>query len=149
MKKIITAIIFCTGFIFNTAFAEDDSIDAHIANTLFVLFKITNTCDIVNANDYQQSTFVYNGIVVTAFKSKSTNWTGFFKKIPPENLPPSAVLQIKNMYKSCSIENATLYFNGDGDIIYYAEVIVSSKCIVLKIQPSGDVKVFDCMNRKQ
>ena len=102
----------------------------------------------MNANDYQQSTFVYNGIVVTAFRSKSTNWIGFFKKLPPENLPANAVLQIKNTYKDCNIANATMYFNNDGNVIYYAEIRVSNKCIILKIQPSGDIKVFDCIKWK-
>jgi hypothetical protein len=144
MKKIILAMILSTGLIYPAAFADDDSINAHLAHTLSLIFKITDSNYSVNANDYQQSNFTYNGMPVTAFKSKTSNWVGFFKKLSASDLPENALSVIKSKYKECIIENVTMYFNSETDISYFAEIVANNKCIVLKIQPSGHIKIFNC-----
>ena len=89
MKRIILSVFLCSGLIYATAFAADDSINAHIAHTLYLIFKITDSNCLVNANDYHQTNLVYNGMAVTAFKSKS-GWVGFFKKLNAGDLPVNA-----------------------------------------------------------
>jgi len=142
MKKIVS-VIFCAVFISATAFAEDDSINTHIANTLFVLFKITNSATPVNANNYERYNYVYNGIVITAFTSKTTNWIGFFENLSATELPANALSQINSTFKNCTIQNAVIYFTDSADIIYYAEIKLQNKYIFLKIDSDGNVNVFD------
>lgn len=144
MKKIILAMILSSGLIYPAAFAADDNINAHLAHTLSLIFKITDSNYTVNANDYQQNNFIYNGMPVTAFKSKTSNWVGFFKKLSANDLPEKALSLIKSKYKECIIENVTMYFNSEIGISYFAELIANNKCIVLKIQSSGHIKVFNC-----
>src|SRR6187397_1427685 len=127
MKKIILAIALAAGLV-SGAFAGDDSINAHVNNTLHLLFKITDSNYMVNANNYQQKTFVYNGMPVTAFKNKTSGWHGFYKMLSPDDLPENAVSFIKSKYKDCIIKNATLYFNNEADLTYFAEIIVKNKC---------------------
>jgi hypothetical protein len=144
MKKIILAMVLSTGLIYPAAFAADDNINAHLAHTLSLIFKITDSNYLVSANDYQQSNFMYNGMPVTAFKSKTSNWVGFFKKLSASDLPENALSLIKSKYKECIVENVTMYFNSETDISYFAEIVANNKCIVLKIQPSGRMKIFNC-----
>ena len=136
-------MILCTAFISPATFAGDDSITSHIHNTLNLLFKITDSGNLINANDYQQITFVYNGMPVTAFKNKTSGWLGFFKKLAVDDLPGNAVSSITTKYKNCKIKNVIMYFNSQADLYYFAEIILNNKCIVLKIQPSGHVQVFN------
>jgi len=141
MKKIILAIVLTAG-LFSGAFAGDDSINAHINNTLHLLFKITDNKYVVDANNYQQKTFVYNGMPVTVFKNKTSGWYGFYKMLSPGDLPENAVSFIKSKYKNCTIKNVTLYFNNEADLTCFAEIIVKNKCIVLKVKPSGSIQAF-------
>lgn len=141
MKKIILAIALTAGFI-SGAFAEDDSSSMHINNTLHLFFNITDNHRLVNANNYLQTTILYNGMPVTAFKNKISGWYGFFKKLSADDLPANAVSLIKNRYKNSTIINATLYFNNEANLTYFAEIMVNNKCTVLEIQPSGSIKVF-------
>jgi hypothetical protein len=143
MKKIILAIIFCTGSVYPGAFAGDDSIKAHLAHTLSMIFKLTDANYSVNANGYQRYNFMYNGMQVTGFKSKTSNWSGFFKKLSADDLPENALLYIRKHYKDCIVENVIMYFNSEADINYFAELVGDNKCIVLKIQPSGHIKLFN------
>lgn len=147
MKKIMMALMLCTSFIYLTAFAEDDSSDAHIANTLTVLFKMIDE-NTMNANNYQQTTFVYNGMPVTAFKCKTSNWVGFFKQLSAKDLPANALNAIENEYKNYSIVNVTMYFSNEGDIDYFAEINLNKQCIILKIDAPGSIKVFNRMPGK-
>ena len=130
-----------------SAFAGDDSSDAHIANALPVLFKTVDE-NLMNANDYQQTTLVYKGMMVTAFKSKTSSWVGFFKKIEVNDLPANADAVIAKTYKDYSIENVTMYLNTAGEINYFAELTEDKKCIILKIDAGGSIKVFNCMQHK-
>ena len=147
MKKIMMALIFSTALISLTAFAEDDSSDAHIANTLNVLFKTMDE-NLMNANNYQQTTFVYNGMPVTAFKCKTSNWVGFFKQLSENDLPEKALSIINTEYKNYSVKNVTMYFSNEGDIDYFAEILLNKQCIILKIDASGSIKVFNRMPGK-
>lgn len=140
-------MILCTGLVYPSAFAGDDSSDAHIANTLSVLFKMIDE-KAVNANDYQQATFIYNGMPVTAFKSNTSSWVGFFKNLSASDLPATAFSAIKTEYKNYNIENVTMYFSNAGDLSYFTEIILNKNCIILKIDASGSIKVFNCTSRK-
>lgn len=141
MKKIILAVIFCTAFILPATFAEDDSVNTHISNTLHLLFNITDGNSFINQN-YQQTKFVYNGMQVVAFKNKTSGWVGFFKKLSVEDLPENALLAIKRKYKNYNFQHVMLYLNSNAELCYFAEITSGNKYIVLKIQPSGCVKVF-------
>lgn len=141
MKKFFLAIAL-TACIVSGAFAGDDSINAHINNSLHLLFKITGNHYQVNANNYQQKTFVYNGMPVTAFRNKASGWHGFFRILSPQDLPENAVSFIKSKYKQAIIKNVTLYFDNEAAVMYFAEIVLNNQPIVLKIQPSGLVKVF-------
>lgn len=101
----------------------------------------------VKTSDYQQNNFVYNGNQFTAFKSNTTNWAGFFKKLSVQDLPENALANIKKKYNSCTIEKVTMYFNREGDISYFAVINTDQKNIVLQIKPSGETKVFGCTNQ--
>lgn len=138
----ILSFIFCTGII-SAGYAGDDSADAHIANTIIVLLKAV-PYGFVNANDYQQADFLYKGMKVKGFKSKMSNWVGFYKKISQKDLPAGALIVVKKNY---SIENAIMYFNNAGEIYYFAEVFKDKKNFILKIDASGNIKVFDCTHR--
>ena len=141
MKKIL--LILCISTLgLPAAFANDDSVNAQLNKSLHLLFKLTDEGNSINATNYQQKSFVYKGIEVTAFKNETTGWTGFFKKLSADDLPSNAVASIEHKYKSCTIENVTMYFNNNADINYFAEIVVHNKCILLKIQPSGKIKVF-------
>ncbi len=142
MKKLILSLLLWTGLI-STGHAGEDSVDIHIANTIFVFFKTMPGND-VNANDYQQADFLYKGMQVKGFKSKISNWVGFYKKISQEDLPAGALSMIKKNY---SIENAIMYFNNAGEIYYFAEVFKDKKNLILKIDASGNIKVFNCTHR--
>jgi len=141
MKKIVIALALCTLLISPQAYAGDDNIKAHISNTLSVLFQLANKKGL-NANDYQLKSFVYEGMPITTVKSKTSAWVGYFKKIPANDLPFKAVARIKNRYKAAKIDKVIMYFTNEAEIKYFAEIIINNKCIVLKIQPSGNIKVF-------
>jgi hypothetical protein len=141
MKKIL--LILCISVLgLPAAFANDDNVNAQVNKSLHMLFKITDENGLTNATSYKQRTFVYKGIEVTAFKNETTGWLGFFKRLPVDNLPSNAVSSIQRKYKGCTIENATMYFNNDAAISYFAEIVSNNKRILLKIQPSGKIKVF-------
>ncbi len=141
MKKIL--LIICISILgLPAAFANDDSVNAQLNKSLHLLFKLTDESSLINATNYQQKSFVYKGIEVTAFKNETTGWTGFFKKLSADDLPSNAVVSIEHKYKCCKIENVTIYFNNDAAISYFAEIVANNKCILLKIQPSGKIKVF-------
>jgi hypothetical protein len=144
MKRIILSIVFTIGLVYPAAFAGDDSINAHIARTLYMMFKMPNMNCFVNANEYKQKTFVYNGMQVTAFKSKTSNWAGFFKKLSAQDLPENALSAIKSKYKSGTIENVMMYFDVNADVSYFTEISMNNKYIILKIQPSGEIEIFNC-----
>jgi len=141
MKKIILAIALIAG-LGSVASAKSDSVHTHINNTLHLLFKMADTNCLVNATNYQQTNFVYKGMPVTVFKNKTSGWCGCFKKLSPENLPVKAVSMIKSKYKNCEIKNVVLYFNNESSLVYFAEITVNNKFIVLQIPPAGRVKVF-------
>jgi len=141
MKKIILAIALITGLV-SVASAENDSVHAHINNTLHLLFKMTDTTYLVNAGNYRQTNIVYRGMPVTVFKNKTSGWCGCFKHLSPENLPEKAVSMIKSKYKNCEIKNVVLYFNDESTLTYFAEITVNNRFMVLKIPPAGRVKVF-------
>lgn len=147
MKRILLIMIFCCGLVYPAVFAGDDSIDAHIEHSLYLYFHMPYTKCLANTNDYQQNNFVYSGTQITAFKSKITNWAGFFKKLTVEDLPENALANIKRKYNSCTIEKVTMYFNREGDISYFAVINTDKKNIVLQIKPSGETKIFGCTNQ--
>jgi hypothetical protein len=141
MKKIF--LILCITFLgLAPTFANDDNVNAQLNKSLHMLFKLTDENSLTNATTYKQKSFVYNGMEVTAFKNETTGWLGFFKKLSVDNLPLNAVTSIQHKYKGCTIENVTMYFNSDAAISYFAEIISNNRCILLKIQPSGKIKVF-------
>jgi len=144
MKKFILAIVLSLGIINPAAFANDDSVTAHLANTLSMIFKMTDKNNLLNANAYHQTTIVYNGMALIAFKSNTSNWVGFFKPLSANDLPGEALNQIEKKYRDYKIENVTMYINSAGDINYFAEITVNKKYTVLKIEPTGHVKVFNC-----
>jgi len=144
MKRILLIMVFCCSIAFPAAFAGDDSIDAHIESSLYLYFHIPYTKCLANTNDYQQSSFVYSGIQITAFKSKTTNWAGFYKKLSADDLPGNAITYIKEKYNNSTIEKVTMYFNREGDVSYFAVINTGHKNIVLQIKPSGETKVFGC-----
>jgi hypothetical protein len=146
MKKIILAMLFCTGLVFPAAFGGDDSMEIHLANTLYVLFKMTDANCLMNSNDYHERTFVYNGMPVTAFKSKTSAWVGFFKKLSKNDLPQNAQVYIKSEYSDWTIDNVAMFFDNDTEICYFAEITQNKEHLILKIEPSGSIKVFTCMN---
>lgn len=127
-------------------FAGDDSINAHIAHTLYMIFKVPDQSCLANINEYQQHSFVYNGIRITAFKSKTSNWAGFFKQLSAQNLPVDALSEIKSRFKGCVIENVAMYFNKDADISYFAKIALNNTYTILKIQPSGKMQVMNCID---
>jgi len=141
MKKIILAIIFCIGFLPYTLFAGSDNVRAHISNTLSLLLEMGRKRNI-NAGQYVHSTFVYNGMRVMAVKSKTSDWTGYFKKLSANDLPDNAIKQINEKYKTGKIEKVIMYFNNAGEVNYFAKIIVHHKSIILKVQESGNAKVF-------
>lgn len=147
MKRILLIIVFCSGLAYPAAFAGDDSVDAHIERSLYIYFHMPYTKCLANTTDYQQNNFVYSGIQITAFKSKTTTWAGFFKKLSAEDLPGNTLTNIKRKYDSCTIEKVTMYFNREGDISYFAVINTNQKNIVLQIKPSGETKVFGCTNQ--
>jgi len=104
--------------------------------------------DAINANDYQQASLVYNGMPVTVFKSNTSGWIGFFKKLSANDLPANAEKAINTQYKNCNIKNVTMYFIKAGDVNYFAEITLNKNCIVLKINAAGSIKVFNCTIRK-
>jgi len=57
-------------------------------------------------------------------------------------MPGKAVSMIKSKYKNCEIKNVVLYFNNESSLVYFAEITVNNKFIVLQIPPAGRVKVF-------
>ncbi len=141
MKKIL--LIVCISVLgLPAAFANDDSVNAQLNKSLHLLFKITDESGLINTNIYQQKSFAYKGIEVTAFKNETTGWTGFFKKLSADDLPSNAVATIQHKYKGCTIKDVTMYFNNNADVNYFAEIVTNTKCILLKIQPSGKIKVF-------
>jgi hypothetical protein len=141
MKKIL--LILCILILgLPAAFANDDSVNAQLNKSLHLLFKLTDESNMVNATNYQQRSFVYKGIEVTAFKNETTGWIGFFKKLSVDDLPTNAVASIQHKYKGCKIENVTIYFNNDAAVSYFAEIVTNNKYILLKVQPSGKIKVF-------
>ena len=141
MKKIILAIILCAGFLPHTLFAESDNVRAHISNTLSMLLEMGRKKNI-NADQYVHSTLVYNGMRVTAVKSKTSGWIGYFKKLSANDLPDAAVKQINAKYKTGKIEKVIMYFNNAGEVNYFAKIILNHKCVILKVQESGYTKVF-------
>ncbi|HEX5152226.1 MAG TPA: hypothetical protein VFW07_12315 [Parafilimonas sp.] len=141
MKKIVLAIILCTGFLPYTLFAGSDNVRAHISNTLSLLLEMSRKKNI-NADQYVRSTFLYNGMRVTAVKSKTSDWIGYFKKLSANDLPETAIKQINAKYKTGKIEKVIMYFNNAGDVNYFAKIIVNHKCIILRVQESGYTKVF-------
>lgn len=149
MKKYIVAIILSLGFIYPAAFANDDSVNAHLANTLSMIFKITDNKDLLNANAYHQTTIVYNGMTMVAFKSNTSNWVGFFKKLSAGDLPGNAQLAIAKKYQGYKIQQVSMYINRDGDISYFAEITGNKKCMVLKIEPVGRVREFNYRNARK
>jgi len=88
------------------------------------------------------TTFVYNGMRVTAVKSKTSDWTGYFKKLSANDLPENAIIEINAKYGTGKIEKVIMYFNNAGDVYYFAKIIVHHKCVILKVQESGNTKVF-------
>jgi hypothetical protein len=144
MKKFILAITISLGLICPAAFANDDSVSAHLATTLSMLFKITDNKNLLNANAYHQTTIVYQGMPIVAFKSNTSNWVGFFKKVSADRLPENAQVTIGRKYNDCRIKEVSMYINTDGDISYFAEITRNNKCTVLKIEPTGHVHEFNC-----
>ena len=143
MKTAFLAIILSFG-IFSGAFANDDSVNAHLANTLSMIFKTTEKNYLLNANAYYQTTIVYNGMAVVAFKSNNSDWVGFFKKLSSTDLPEKARLNIAKDFQGCEIQQVSMYINTDGDISYFAELSSHEKSFILKIEANGKVKRFDC-----
>ncbi len=105
-------------------------------------------CILTNESDYQQKTIIYKGIHLTAFKSKTSGWTGFFKPLCQDDLPADVLKHIKISYAGCIIEHVLMYFDNNTAISYFAEIKTNSKCIFLRIQPSGQIKVFSYMNEQ-
>jgi hypothetical protein len=70
-----------------------------MSNTLSMLLEMGRKRNI-NAGQYVHSTFLYNGMRVTAVKSKTSDWIGYFKKLSANDLPDAAVKQIQ-----CQIQN--------------------------------------------
>ena len=141
MKKITLAIIFCIGFSPYGLFARADNVKAHISNTLSLLFEISRKRNI-NASRYMHTTFVYNGMRVTAVKSKTSDWTGYFKKLSANDLPENAIIEINAKYGTGKIEKVIMYFNNAGEVNYFAKITLHHKCVILKVQESGYTKVF-------
>ena len=148
MKRIFITVIFCALFTHPQVFAGDDSVGAHIARTLYIMFKLPYTNCAANENEYQQKTIVYNGMHLTGFKSKSSGWAGFFKSLSQDDLPDDVLKHIKISYAGCTIEHVVMYFDSNAEISYFAEIKTNSKCIFLKIQPSGQTKIFSCMSEQ-
>ena len=143
MKKALLAITLSFG-ILSGALANDDSINAHLANTLSLLFKTGDKKHLLNANAYYQKTIVYNGMAVLAFKSNNSDWVGFFKRLSTTDLPQKAQLDIARNFHGSRIHQVSMYINTDGDISYFAELSGSKKSFFLKIEADGTVKRFNC-----
>jgi hypothetical protein len=114
-----------------------------------MIFKITDNKNLLNANAYHQTTIVYNGMAMVAFKSNTSNWVGFFKKLSANDLPENALPVIAKKYQDYKIQQVSMYINRDGDISYFAEMTGNKKCMVLKIEPAGHVREFNCRNARK
>lgn len=143
MKTALLAIILSLG-IFSGALANDDSVNAHLANTLSLIFKTNDRKRLLDANAYYQTTIVYNGMAIIAFKSNSSDWVGFFKRLSSTDLPQKAQLDIARNFHGSRIHQVSMYINTDGDISYFAELSGSKKNFFLKIEADGTVKRFNC-----
>jgi len=126
------------------AFANDDSIDAHLAKTLPVIFKMADETYLLNANAYYQTTVFYKGVPVIAFKSNTSNWVGFFKNLSAADLPQNSQVTIARNFHGCKIQQVSMYIGIDGDIYYFAELAGDKKRFILKIEVNGNVKRFNC-----
>jgi len=142
MKTAFLSIILSFGILSGT-FANDDSVNAHLATTLSLMFKMTDKNYLLNANAYYQTTIVYDGMPVIAFKSNNSNWVGFFKRLSSTDLPQRARLNIAKNFHGRKIQQVSMYINTDGDITYFAE-LSGSKSFLLKIEVDGTVKRFTC-----
>ena len=126
------------------AFANDDSIDAHLAKTLPVIFNMTDESYLLNANAYYRTTVFYKGVPVTAFKSNTSNWVGFFKNLSAADLPQNSQITIARNFHGCKIQQVSMYISIDGDIDYFAELAGDKKRFILKIDANGNVRRFSC-----
>ena len=142
MKTGIFATILSFG-ILSAAFADDDSVKAHLANTLPVIFRTNNKNSLLNANAYYQKTIIYNGMAVVAFKSNTSNWVGFFKKLSSTDLPENARLNIARNFTGYKIQQVSMYISTEGDIDYFAELSGNNKSFILEIETDGSVKRFN------
>jgi len=140
MKTSFLAIIVSFG-ILSGVFANDDSVKADLTKTLSMLFKMDGTNYLRNANAYYQTTIMYNGMTVVAFRNNTSGWVGFFKKLSPTDLPEKAQLIISKNFHGCTIQQVSMYINSDGDINYFAQ-LSGKKSFILKIGADGSVDRF-------
>ncbi|HYK47503.1 MAG TPA: hypothetical protein VEV83_20140 [Parafilimonas sp.] len=143
MKTVLLSTILSVVISFG-AFANDDSIDAHLAKTLPLIFKMTDETYLLNANAYYQTTVFFKGVPVTAFKSNTSNWVGFFENLSAADLPQNSQLTIARNFHGCKIQQVRMYIGIDGEIDYFAELARDKKSFILKIDVNGNVKRFSC-----
>ncbi len=143
MKKIVIIIIINIAFISPAVFANDDSINQHLANTVSIIFKMPGN-NLVNTKAYYKKDFVYKGITVAAYKSNTCNWIGFFKQISLNDLSSATQKSIAKKYKNYSVIKVDMYIDANGHISYFAQLAGNRKCFILKIEPDNKMHIFNC-----
>src|SRR6266487_6814406 len=141
MKKIILAIAFIVALTAIT-YAGEDNTDVAAINIFKVLINNSGKAEWSKKNDYNKRTVMFNGHEISVYYIAEYSLVGLSYRLNVSDLPQEVLNCIKKRYSDQVIQDALMFMDDDGHIIYYAVVKNSKRYAALKISSTRRLSVL-------
>jgi len=144
MKKISLIITIIVAFA-ATTYGEAMNIDAAALDIFKVVMNRSGKVEWLQKNDYNKRSIMFNGHAISVYYIAEYSLVGLSYRLNANDLPKEVLNRIRKRYSKCLIEDALVFMDSDGDIMYYALVKSYKKFTALKISSGLRLSVMKKM----